>query len=72
MCHQARSDRRSMVIVILKGDNIPDVIRWLSMILKVIFITKSTLHSTKTAFFLTPSHHDKYAVDHTQQISFPH
>ena len=52
MCHQARSDRRSMVIVILKGDNIPDVIRWLSMILKVIFITKSTLFSTKTAFCL--------------------
>ncbi|XP_066025275.1 eukaryotic translation initiation factor 5B-like isoform X2 [Pocillopora verrucosa] len=32
MCHQARSDRRSMVIVILKGDNIPDVIRILNIL----------------------------------------
>ena len=51
MCYQARSDRSSMVIVTLKeGDNVSDVIRWLSMIIKVIFITKSRLHSAKTAF----------------------
>ena len=53
MCYQARSDRSSMVIVTLKeGDNVSDVIRWLSMIIKVIFITKSRLHSAKTAFCL--------------------
>lgn len=33
MCHQARSDQRSMVTVILQeGDNIPDVIRILNIL----------------------------------------